>query len=72
MERIAIKISTENRLSFRSVIPFYKQSLPTPQATASTAFSYTSATMNGMFKISLNAPMELLAIRNIHICYRKR
>ena len=50
------QVRTENRLSFRSVIPFYKQSLPTLQATASTAFSYTSATMNGMFKISLIAP----------------
>lgn len=50
------QVCTENRLSFLSVIPFYKRSLSTHQQTSNTGFSYTSATMNGMFKLSLNGP----------------
>lgn len=50
------QISTENCLSFQSVLPFYKASLPTHPQTSNRGFSYTSATMNGMFRISLNGP----------------
>lgn len=50
------QVNPENRLSLKSVLAFYKPSLPSPTNAPTSRFSYTSATMNGLFKISLEGP----------------
>ncbi len=53
---VSNQVSPENRLSLKSVLAFYKPSLPSPSNANANRFSYTSATMNGLFKISLEGP----------------
>ncbi|PRC93450.1 hypothetical protein [Solimicrobium silvestre] len=50
------QVNIENRISLKSVVSLYKPTRLTQLPKAGTRLTYTSATMNGMFKISLDAP----------------
>lgn len=49
------QVSQESQWSLQQVVPFFKPSLPATSATGA-PLTYTSATMNGMFKICLDSP----------------